>query len=862
MKRSLLLIILLVIVFYSSALIPVLRNKVNHIDSLISEIDKIPETPKTYRHKIELIKLLSDEYAPSSPDRSIECLKHASIIAKSNNDMFLFASMINLIGKVYYYQQDYIPALDNYRLSYKLMLESGYKDSVGYILVDIGSIFYAQDIYDLAVVFNKRAERIFNKTENTHGLSVINNNLGLVKWATNQYDSALYFFVKALDYRKKLNNPFLIAHSYNYIGGVYIIKGEFDKAILILDKAIEIGKKSRKLTIDEKTLLPKIYSNKSLIYKQQQLYDKALENSIKALNINLLDINDKILLCKTYLEIVQLFIIKNDFNSALFYALKCLEVSKKIHNKKLRQETYLLLYKIYVKLGNHQEAVKYLEYYSAVSDTLNHNQIDEKLKEIQSSFDTYEKEKEIELKQVEMEKESAVSNHQKIIFIGCLLFLITISLLLTTAYRKQLNANTLLLQSKTEITNQKNEIEEKQIQLINEINERKKIQEKIRESENRYRTIYESSNEAYITLSNEICVDCNPKALKLFRCSRNDLIGKRLSDISAEFQPDNSISGDKIKQIIKNVIFGFPEEFDWIYKKFDGIEFESENSIFRVKYEDKLLLHIIIRDVSLHKINLRKIEILNAELENKTKEMEQLLYVSSHDLRSPLINIQGFSHEIKKSYDNLTNIIREEKEIEDIRNKSAVIINNEIPEFINYISLSVFKMNVLISGLLKLSRLGRLVLNPKVIKMNKLISEVLSFFEYRIKNNKIKITISKLPDCYCDENSVNQVFSNLIDNAIKFSDPQKTLEISISGYKEENDAIYCVSDTGIGIDKKQVKKIFEVFQKLDNKSSGDGLGLSIVSKILDKQNGKIWVESEIGIGSKFYVSLPLTKRIS
>jgi PAS domain S-box-containing protein len=859
MKRIILLFFSLVIYFEVCASTPILPKDKNHIDSLITEIDKAPETKATYKHKIEMLKMLSDEYAASSPERAIGCLKHASIIAKTFDDMFLFASMVNLIGKVYYYQQNYIPALDNYNISYQLMLEAGFKDSVGYILVDIGSIFYAQDVFDLSLIFYKRAEIIFTKNKNAHGLSVINNNMGLVKWATNQYDSALYYFAKGLDYRKKLNNPFLIAHSYNYIGGVYIMKGEFDRAIIFLDGAIEIEKQSRKRTLEEKILLPQIYENKSLIYKHLKIYDKALENSFQALNVNIKGINDKIMLCKSYIEITEIYILKNEYDNALYNALRCLEISKKTQGQSIRKDIYLLLYKIYVKQGNHDEAMKYLEHYSAISDTLNHTKIDEKLKEIQTSFEIYEKEKEVEIKQAEIENQKVVANHQKIIFLGCLLFLIIISITLTYAYRKQLRANVILRSSKSEILEQKNEIEEKQVQLINEINERKKIQEKIKESENRYRTIYESSNDAYITLSNKICVDCNPRALKLFRCSRNDLIGKTLSDISIETQADNSNSHEKIKQIIKNVIFGFPEEFDWIYKKYDGTEFESENSIFRVKYEDKLLLHVIIRDVSLHKINLRKIEILNAELENKTSEMEQLLYVSSHDLRSPLINIQGFSYEIKKSYDNLIKILYEETELDNIKKKAEIIIKNEIPEFINYISLSVFKMNVLISGLLKLSRLGRLVLSPKTIKMDKLISEVLSFFEYRIKNSKVNITLNKLPDCYADENSVNQIFSNLIDNSLKFADTKRLLKIEISGYKTENEAIYCISDNGVGIEEKQILKIFEVFQKIDNKSSGDGLGLSIVCKFLEKQNGKIWVESEIDFGSKFYVSLPLTK---
>ena len=104
---------------------------------------------------------------------------------------------------------------------------------------------------------------------------------------------------------------------------------------------------------------------------------------------------------------------------------------------------------------------------------------------------------------------------------------------------------------------------------------------------------------------------------------------------------------------------------------------------------------------------------------------------------------------------------------------------------------------------------------------------------------------------------MNQVFSNIIDNAIKFLDPKRPGKISISGKLEKNHAIFCVEDNGIGIAKNHTGKIFDIFHRLNPAAtSGEGLGLTIVQRIMAKHNGKVWVESELGKGSKFYLSLP------
>jgi signal transduction histidine kinase len=140
--------------------------------------------------------------------------------------------------------------------------------------------------------------------------------------------------------------------------------------------------------------------------------------------------------------------------------------------------------------------------------------------------------------------------------------------------------------------------------------------------------------------------------------------------------------------------------------------------------------------------------------------------------------------------------------------------------------------------------------------MNKLMAEVVASFEFQVKESGIRIMVEELPPCHGDETQVNQVFSNLLDNALKFLDADRPGMIWISGKEEGGRVTYCVEDNGIGIADKDRERIFEIFCRLDpDASAGEGLGLTIVRKILDRHGGKVWVESEPGKGSRFFVSL-------
>ena len=166
-------------------------------------------------------------------------------------------------------------------------------------------------------------------------------------------------------------------------------------------------------------------------------------------------------------------------------------------------------------------------------------------------------------------------------------------------------------------------------------------------------------------------------------------------------------------------------------------------------------------------------------------------------------------------------------------------------------------MDLLLSGLLRLSRLGRAALNIQSLNMNKLVFDITQSFEYRMKEIGVTMKIDELPSCLGDETQINQVFSNLLDNALKYLNPGQTGIIKIYGRKENGHALYYVEDNGIGIASEHQDKIYEIFHRLNpSTTKGEGLGLTISRKIIDRHAGKIWVKSKLGKGSKFFVSLP------
>jgi PAS domain S-box-containing protein len=250
---------------------------------------------------------------------------------------------------------------------------------------------------------------------------------------------------------------------------------------------------------------------------------------------------------------------------------------------------------------------------------------------------------------------------------------------------------------------------------------------------------------------------------------------------------------------------------------------------------------------------------LNRDLIQKNAELEQIVFVASHDLRSPLVCVQGFGRRLADARAEIVGLMARAEPRKAVAGRIAAIIDQEMPEALSRIQRSVLKMDVLLSGLLRLSRFGHAALRIETLEVRGIVADVVDDFKYTCREKGAQIAIADaLPRCRGDAGQINQVFSNLIDNALKYLDPTRPGRIFISGTTEGKEVHYCVEDNGIGMDPEHCEKAFEIFQRLNpgDGIAGEGLGLTIVRRILLRQNGKIWVKAAPGRGAKFFVSLP------
>ena len=234
----------------------------------------------------------------------------------------------------------------------------------------------------------------------------------------------------------------------------------------------------------------------------------------------------------------------------------------------------------------------------------------------------------------------------------------------------------------------------------------------------------------------------------------------------------------------------------------------------------------------------QKVSERTEQLEAANKELEAFSYSVSHDLRAPLRHISGFVDLLNK-------------------NNSAQL-DSEGLRFLNIITESVHEMGNLIDALLTFSRLSKTEMQRVKINSKSIVNRALKTFSDELTGRIVKINISDLPDAMGDENLINQVWVNLISNALKYSRNKEKAVIDIGGKVENGEVIFHIKDNGAGFDMKYADKLFGVFQRLHKASDfeGIGIGLANVNRIVMRHGGKCWADGEVGKGATFLFSVP------
>jgi PAS domain S-box-containing protein len=379
---------------------------------------------------------------------------------------------------------------------------------------------------------------------------------------------------------------------------------------------------------------------------------------------------------------------------------------------------------------------------------------------------------------------------------------------------------------------------------LQEIEDRKRTEEALRQSAERFRSFTAAAFEGICLSEQGRILDCNDQFSALFGYERAENIGREILTLIA---PESRPRVAEAIQTGREAVY----EHQGLNK--DGTVFEVEARAKIVLWEGRKVRVTAVRDITDRKR-------AQEELDRKNKELESVIYVSSHDLRSPLVNIQGFSHRLQMACNDIQRLLGAPDLPPQFQTAVAPILRDRVAPSLDFILVSVVRMDTLLAGLLRLSRLGRSALRMEMLDMQRLAEAALHALTFQLQQAGAHAELAALPPCFGDSTQVSQIFTNLLDNALKYREPGRPLRIQIRAEPRGAEMVYCVEDNGLGIAAEHQEKIWEVFQRLDPTGtvSGEGLGLAIVRRILDRHRGRAWVESEPGRGSCFFVALPAT----
>ena len=271
----------------------------------------------------------------------------------------------------------------------------------------------------------------------------------------------------------------------------------------------------------------------------------------------------------------------------------------------------------------------------------------------------------------------------------------------------------------------------------------------------------------------------------------------------------------------------------------DGTRIPVEVSSIALRDESgKITGYVSVnRDITERKQAEAAVQRMTQDLLRSNAELEQFAYVASHDLQEPLRMVSSYMQLLSKRYQGK--------------------LDSDADEFIAFAVDGSKRMQNLINDLLTYSRLGTRGEPMVLISCEKVLDAALMNLQLAIEESHTTITRELLPTAFCDPMQLAQVFQNLLGNSIKFRGPRAP-HIHISAKRQESEWIFSVRDNGIGLDPKFRERIFDIFQRLHDRASypGTGIGLAICKRIIQRHNGRIWVESQPGKGSTFYFTLP------
>ena len=371
--------------------------------------------------------------------------------------------------------------------------------------------------------------------------------------------------------------------------------------------------------------------------------------------------------------------------------------------------------------------------------------------------------------------------------------------------------------------------------LIKEVAERKQAEEALIASEARYRRFFEAARDGILILDVETgtVVDVNPFMVELLGFSREEFLNKKIWELG--FFKDIIANQDHFEELKRNKYVTYE---NMPLETASGQRIQVEFVSYCYEVGNHQVIQCNIRNITERKRLEREKEKFTQELAEKNTELERFTYTVSHDLKSPLVTVKTFLGYLKH----------------DIAAADPPLIEKDM----FFMNSAADKMGKLLEELLEMSRVGRIANLPVKVTFDELVEDTLSITAGRIEEKGVQVRLHKEPVTLCgDRTRLVEIWQNLVENAVKFMGDQPAPQIDIGVEWRENGTVFFVRDNGIGIEPRYQSKLFNLFEKINPKTEGTGMGLAITKRIVELYQGKIWVESKgPGEGTCFFFTLP------
>ncbi len=306
---------------------------------------------------------------------------------------------------------------------------------------------------------------------------------------------------------------------------------------------------------------------------------------------------------------------------------------------------------------------------------------------------------------------------------------------------------------------------------------------------------------------------------------------------------------------------GIEDIYELTYFRKDGSQFPAVVSVTALRDAQEAIIGYLLigTDNTARKLIEAEKKKLDQSLREANDELQRFTYIVGHDLRSPLVNIMGFSSELdvwqKQVFERITALRAQVAADRD--GDKDLALHTDVEESLSFIKSSVAKMDRLIAALLKLSREGQRLFQPQLVDMAQLLRSNSDALAYQVQAANAEIRFGALPTITSDRLALEQVFSNLMDNAVKYLRTGVPGQIDVEGVESYGSITYEVRDNGRGIATKDRERIFDLFRRSGVQDrTGDGIGLAHARTLVRRLGGSINVESELGKGTVFKVTLP------